>query len=118
EICGLPRKDRLDGTSLLPVLRDPAVTVKDAAFTQHPRPAYFDRTKDGRPTTMGYSVRTKEGRYTEWRDWTTGQPVAREFYAAADEPAETVNRINDPTHAGSVGAMEKMLQATHPRVGH
>jgi iduronate 2-sulfatase len=118
EICGLPRKDRLDGTSLLPVLRNPAATVKDAAFTQHPRPAYFDRTKDGRPTTMGYSVRTKEGRYTEWRDWTTGQPVAREFYVAADEPAETVNRIDDPAHAGSVAAMEKMLLTTHPRVGH
>ncbi|MEY3910879.1 MAG: hypothetical protein RJB43_694 [Verrucomicrobiota bacterium] len=76
EICGLPREDRLDGTSLLPVLRNPAVSVKDAAFTQHPRPAYFDRSKDGRPTSMGYSVRTKEGRYTEWRDWQWVGPVS------------------------------------------
>ncbi|MEY3110451.1 MAG: hypothetical protein RL079_1136 [Verrucomicrobiota bacterium] len=115
EICGLPREDRLDGTSLLPVLRNPAVSVKDAAFTQHPRPAYFDRSKDGRPTSMGYSVRTKEGRYTEWRDWQTGKPVAREFYVAADEPAETVNRIDDPAQAAAVSAAEQKLLASHPR---
>jgi iduronate 2-sulfatase len=115
EICGLPREDRLDGTSLLPVLRNPAVSVKDAAFTQHPRPAYFDRSKDGRPTSMGYSVRTKEGRYTEWRDWQTGKPVAREFYVAADEPAETVNRIDDPAQAAAVSAADQKLLATHPR---
>lgn len=118
EACGLPRTGRLDGTSLLPVLRDPAVSVKDAAITQHPRPAYFDRTKEGRPKTMGYSVRTKEGRYTEWRDWQTGQPVAREFYDAADEPAESINRITDPAVAAAVAAAEQRLLATHPRVGH
>lgn len=116
EICDIPRKDRLEGTSLLPVLRNPAASVKDAAFTQHPRPAYYDRSKDGRPTTMGYSVRTKDGRYTEWRDWTTGKAVAREFYAKADEPGETINRVDDPAYSGAVVAAEQSLLATHPRI--
>jgi iduronate 2-sulfatase len=115
DVCGIRSDDKLEGVSLTPVLRDPAAAVKAAAVTQHPRPAYFDRSKDGRPTTMGYSVRTKDGRYTEWRDWTTGQPVAREFYVAADEPAETVNRVEDPAFAAAVRTAEQALLALHPR---
>jgi iduronate 2-sulfatase len=120
EVCDIPRKDRLDGTSLMPVLRDPAAKVKDAAFTQHPRPAYFDRAPGGRPTTMGYSVRTAAGRYTEWRDWTTGRPMAREFYVATStvKSDETVNRVDFPAHAAAVAEAEKALLAVHPRVGH
>ncbi|MFM9000083.1 MAG: sulfatase [Opitutia bacterium] len=120
EVCDIPRKDRLDGTSLMPVLRDPAAKVKDAAFTQHPRPAYFDRAPGGRPTTMGYSVRTAAGRYTEWRDWTTGRPVAREFYVATStvKSDEAVNRVDFPAHAAAVAEAEKALLAVHPRVGH
>lgn len=115
DICDIRAEGRLEGASLVPVLRDPGKTVKAAAFTQHPRPAYYDRTPSGKPATMGYSVRTKAGRYTEWRDWQTGQPVAREFYAAADEPAETVNRVDDPGLAGPVAEAERALLAMHPR---
>ncbi len=115
EVCALARPEWLEGASLLPVLHDPLRSVKEAAFTQHPRPAYFDRTPTAKPMTMGYSVRTAAGRYTEWRDWGTGQPVAREFYAAADEPAETVNRVDDPAYAAAVAAAERILRQTHPR---
>ncbi len=119
EICGIPRPERLDGTSLVPLLRDPAATVKQAAFTQHPRPAYYDRSPGGKPTTMGYTVRTDKGRYTEWRDWTTGKPVAREFYAATSSVLsdETVNRVDDPAHAVAVADAERMLLSVHPRRG-
>ncbi|MEY3958503.1 MAG: hypothetical protein RJA37_1106 [Verrucomicrobiota bacterium] len=119
EICGIPRPERLDGTSLVPLLRDPAATVKQAAFTQHPRPAYYDRSPGGKPTNMGYTVRTDKGRYTEWRDWTTGKPVAREFYAATSSVLsdETVNRVDDPAHAVAVADAERMLLSVHPRRG-
>ena len=42
---------------LLPVLNDPAKAGKPAALTQHPRPAYYDRTAKGVPEAMGYSQR-------------------------------------------------------------
>lgn len=114
ELCGLPRPAGLEGTSLAPVLRDPAAQVKPAAFTQHPRPAYYDREPDKRPKFMGYSVRTAAGRYTEWRDWPTGAVAAREFYEDADEPAETRNLVDDPRVAAARGAAEKLLRAQFP----
>ena len=69
-LCGLPKAPGLDGSDLSPILKDVALNVDAAAFTQHPRPAYFDREPSKRPTHMGYSVRTSRVRYTEWRDWT------------------------------------------------
>src|SRR5688572_19012610 len=97
--CGLPAAKELDGISLVPVLRDPTKSVKPAAFTQHPRPAYFDREPAKVPQAMGCSVRTARVRYTEWRDWKTGETIGRELYTEDDEPAETRNRIDDPALA-------------------
>jgi iduronate 2-sulfatase len=116
--CGLPAAKGLDGTSLVPVLRDPAKSVKPAAFTQHPRPAYFDREPAKVPQAMGCSVRTARVRYTEWRDWKTGQAIARELYEDADEPAETRNRIDEPRLAAAQREAEALLQAQFPVIKH
>lgn len=118
ELCGLPSPAGLEGTSLVPILRDPAAVVKPAAFTQHPRPAYYDREPSKQPQTMGCSVRTDRVRYTEWRDWRTGATVARELYAAADEPAETRNRVDDPALAEAQREAERLLRARFPVVAH
>ncbi len=110
ELCGLPKHEALQGTSLVPILRDPNVAVKQAAFTQHPRPAYYDRTPTGVPEAMGYSVRTQAGRYTQWRDWKTGQTLAEELYLASDEPSETKNVANDPTHQALLQSSRALLK--------
>ncbi len=99
DLCHLPKRDGLEGKSLTPVLDDPAKDIGGAAFTQHPRPAYYDRTPTGKPSTMGYSVRTQHVRYTEWRDWQTKKVVARELYDESQEPAELRNMIDDPKFA-------------------
>ncbi len=39
ELAGLPRPDHLAGTSLVPILENPAATVKDSALSQFPSPA-------------------------------------------------------------------------------
>ena len=114
DLCGLPAVRGLDGASLKPVLNDPARSVKPAAFTQHPRPSYFDREPEKVPKAMGYSVRTTAGRYTEWRDWKSGQIVAREFYEEADEPAETRNAIDQPRLASAQGEAERLLRQQFP----
>ncbi len=87
ELCGLPRMSGLDGVSLKPVLDDPTAAVQDIALTQHPRPAYYR----GKPEVMGYSARSAGFRYTEWREWESGKPVAVELYDHGLDPNESVN---------------------------
>ena len=133
ELCGLPpvaaaaravtanaaaRHSGLDGTSLGPILRNPAASVKPAAFTQHPRPSYYDREPDKLPQAMGCSVRTAGVRYTEWRDWKTGAVIGRELYADDDEPAETKSRVGDPALAAAQREAEELLRARFPQQAH
>jgi iduronate 2-sulfatase len=114
DLCGLPQPAGLEGRSLLPVLENPAVEVKEAAYTQHPRPAYFDRTPTRQPAAMGVSVRTRQARYTEWRDWQTGSVLARELYADDDEPAETRNLADTPAAAELQAAATQLLWQQFP----
>lgn len=79
---------RLEGVSLAPVVKDPSASVQDAAFTQHQQPFY------GPPTNWkawGYSIRTDDRRYTEWRAIDGGEVIARELYDYSDDPEETRN---------------------------
>lgn len=113
ELCALTRQSPggLEGVSLVPVLADPAKAVKPAAFTQHPRPAYFDRTEKAVPDAMGYSVRTAAGRYTEWREWVTGKLIGAEFYDHARDPNELTNRLDAAKDSEELKAARKALHA-------
>lgn len=113
-LCGLKAPPALDGTSLIPVLADPVKAVKAAAFTQHPRPAYFDRTHKGLPDAMGYSVRTDAGRYTEWRDWETGKLVGAEYYDHAHDPNELVSRHQAARDAADLSTARQALHQRFP----
>jgi len=89
ELCGLEIPDSLDGKSLVPVLMNPEMKVKETAFTQHPRPSY------GTWNIMGYSMRTERYRYTEWIEWESGKIVAKELYDHKRDPEEMVNIIGE-----------------------
>ena len=92
ELCGLPSPNGLDGASLVPILRDPAKTVKLGALSQHPRPAlYWGGGPKALPQVMGYGLFTDRWNYHEWRDFKTGEVVARELYDGQKDPLETVN---------------------------
>jgi iduronate 2-sulfatase len=118
ELCNLPKPEGLEGDSLVPVLKDPGVSVKAAAFTQHPRPAYYDREPDKRPKAMGCSVRTANVRYTEWRDWTTGAVIARELYDTETDPAELRNALDDSSLKAARTEAENLLLARFPITKH
>jgi len=85
ELCGLEIPDSLDGKSLVPVLMNPEMKIKETAFTQHPRPSY------GTWNIMGYSMRTERYRYTEWIEWESGEIIARELYDHKTDPEEMLN---------------------------
>jgi iduronate 2-sulfatase len=114
DLCELPTPDGLEGTSLAPVLRDPTKSVKSAAFTQHPRPAYYDREPGKQPTAMGVSVRTATVRYTEWRDWKTGGIIGRELYDNKQEPAELESLVDDTRFGKEQNEAENLLRKQFP----
>ena len=114
DLCGLTTPAGLEGVSLAPVLADPARSVKSAAFTQHPRPAYSDRTASGLPEAMGTSVRTASGRYTEWRDWNTGALLGAEFYDHVHDPNELMNRLDAAKVTDDLKAARRALHAQFP----
>ena len=109
DACGLGIPPGLEGVSLRRCLDDPSATVKDAAYTQHPRPPY------GKRTHMGYSVRTHRYRYTEWRSLKTKEIVARELYDHDNDTGENSNVVDDPRHAGAMGKLARKLIAGFPK---
>lgn len=115
DLCGLPTTvGELDGRSLRALIDDPTKQVKEAAFTQHPRPSYPDRTERGVPEAMGYSVRTARVRYTEWRRWETGEVVAAELYEHTTDPTEMKNALSAPSNAEALEEAKKLLHAQFP----
>lgn len=114
DLCGLKTPAGLEGVSLAPVVRDGAKGAKAAAFTQHPRPAYFDRTPKGVPDAMGYSVALGRFRYTEWRDWGTGKVLGAEFYDHAGDPNELTNALDPTKDTDDVRAARAALHKQFP----
>jgi iduronate 2-sulfatase len=112
ELCALPAPDGLDGTSLVPILNHSTATVKQAAFTQHPRPAYYQ----DHPEIMGVSVRTSRYRYTEWRHFDTGVVTARELYDHQIDPDETKNVAADAS-GETLTSVRKLIQKQFPDGG-
>ncbi len=114
DLCGLKTPDKLDGVSLVPVLKAPSESVMAAAFTQHPRPAYYDRTESKLPDAMGYSVRTPTHRYTEWRGWKDGKLIGAELYAHDTDPTELNNLANSSESAAALKAAREALHKQSP----
>jgi uncharacterized sulfatase len=80
QLAGLSNPPNLEGTSLVPLLHEPARPWKKAASTVvvHKR-------------TLGRSVRTERYRYSEW-----GGPQVAELYDHDQDPHEFTNLASDP----------------------
>lgn len=118
QLCGLPAVKGLEGQSLVPLLKDPGASGKPGAFSQHPRPAYFDREPSKSPQAMGVSVRTSSVRYTEWRDWKTGDVIAKELYDQLADTDETKNRVDAPEFSEKQNEAAALLIKQFPAAPH
>ena len=116
DLSGLPSPPQLDGTSLVPVLKDSSVSVKSAALTQHPRPAlYWGGGPQALPQVMGYALKTDRWSYHEWRDFKTGHVVGVELYDEKADPLETVNLAGAVDAAARIPALAAQLEAMTKR---
>jgi iduronate 2-sulfatase len=110
EACGLPLPQGLEGTSLLPLLKEPDRAWKSAAFSQYPRMRKGAR-HNGHGDIMGYAVRTNRYRYVEWREWESQQVVARELYDHDSDPNETRNVANRPRESNTTEELARILSS-------
>ena len=93
ELAGIEIPNYMQGTSFVPVLENPNLPWKSAAFSQfHRRPKV---SADGK-RYMGYSINTPEFHYIEWYTWdhqtgTRGEFQSAELYDSQNDAFETVN---------------------------
>ena len=121
----------VEGTSLTPLLQNPNMQFKKAAFSQYPRPAegmtvipnkhpFNDSEHD--ENVMGYSIRVDQYRFTEWYRFnhTTATPNftdiwATELYNHTEATIffndENINVASEPDIQGLVETLRKTLQA-------
>lgn len=107
DACGLPLPDTLEGLSLMPLLDDPDRPWKTAAFSQFPRPWFYQ----GQPSVMGYTLRTRDFRYTEWLDLTTRETLGQELYDHRSDDAEVRNVAGEADYADVVRQHHDLLVA-------
>ena len=103
----------LDGMSLKPLLENPTSAWKSAAFSQYPRWG----------SVMGTTVRTKDYRYTEYTDESTGEIKSSELYQHDNNTPLELDSINlvtrigiDSTYKNARDRMKNLLDAGWDRV--
>lgn len=108
ELCGLTVPSGIDGLSLGPVLKEVDRRIRSVALTQAARPNY--PPPGMLPKSMGYSIRTLRHRYTEWRDFQTGEVQARELYDHETDPGETNNVAEAPDEAATLQSLQDEMR--------
>ena len=93
ELTGLPSPSHLEGTSYVPLMRNPELPWKQAAFSR-----WFH----------GWSIRTDRYRYTEWRD-KKGKIADRMLYDHQNDSDENFNISELPKNAEIVDQLSNML---------
>jgi arylsulfatase A-like enzyme len=101
ELCGLPLPKHLEGTSFAPLLKNPKLPWKTAAFSQYPR-------GKGKEKLMGYTMRTERYRFTRWVNENDHTKVdSEELYDHQNDPQENTNIAADPKNKELVAELIK-----------
>jgi arylsulfatase A-like enzyme len=92
DLAGVDVPKKLDGESLVPLMKKPGSKVKEFAVSQYPR-----------KSLMGYSIRTDQYRLTYWMKdiyrssmpFDTSIIVGKELYDYKTDPLETRSEVNN-----------------------
>jgi arylsulfatase A-like enzyme len=93
ELCGLTKKEGLDGVSIVPLLKDPAAKWDRPALTTYER--------------GNHSVRSERWRYIRYHDGT------EELYDHTADPHEWTNLASKPEYSEVKGELAKWLPKTN-----
>jgi arylsulfatase A-like enzyme len=104
ELAGLPAPAWLQGTSAVPLLRQPERPWKRAVFSQFLRRGRWVGADS--VETMGYSMRTERYHYVAWMNWATRRITAQELYDLEADSLETTNLAPRPAAAPVLERME------------
>jgi arylsulfatase A-like enzyme len=93
ELCGLPPKTELSGTSLVPILRNPELKTDRAIVTTNGR--------------NNHAIRDTRWRYIRYSDG------SEELYDHDADPNEWTNLADNPEYASTIVRMSKWLPQTN-----
>ncbi len=113
ELTGVVPPEHIKGKSLVPVLKDPAATVQDGVLSVTvSRMRQKLKKGEKKKRIMGYSVRTKSYRYTQWGRSNRGNEpeYGHELYNYDSDPNELTNLVDDPAHAAALSQMQSQLK--------
>lgn len=99
-LAGLETPTHCEGSSVTPLLGDASAKWKDIAVSQYPR------GKD----IMGYTLRHRDWRYTEWVQGKELKTIARELYDHSAGPHARENLAEAPQHAQRVQELSGKLR--------
>lgn len=107
ELTGLEGPEALEGQSLVPVLKDPQIIIKDFAISQYPRGNNI----------MGYSLRTEQYRLTLWFKGAFREGMiasaenieSLELYDYKLDPLETMSLARNPKYSKILETMKTKL---------
>jgi iduronate 2-sulfatase len=108
DLVNIPKPKYLDGISLVPAIKNPSAEIRGYALSQYPRGN----------DKMGYSIRTKQFRYTVWfgKSWKTNNTfdekavIAREMYDYYKDPLETENVADKTEYQKERLMMDKLFR--------
>ena len=118
DICQIQIPEEVEGISMLPVIEEPSLPWKTAAFSQ------LRRTINNTGFVDGYTMRTDQYRYTEWGN--NGQ-YGLELYDYTADPYETFNIANHidnkelieqlkvKLHSGWQSALPEVIKASNSK---
>ena len=95
DLAGVGEPDGIEGISLVPLFKDVQSDIRFAAQSQFPR-------NKGSRKLMGYSYRSRDHRYTEWRGRENNEVIAREFFDYEADPLEQSNNIKNPEYRETI----------------
>lgn len=109
DLAGIDKPAHLQGESLVPILKNPQIKVKQVAMSQYPRgkPLASDSTKH---QVMGYSITDGRFRFTRWQSYENPKIIYdRELYDHAESRLDKTNLMDSKHFKTDAVRMEKLL---------